>query len=111
MTPLTLVVPAIGAGILAWLIPQGLARVLPEGVRPLVLNGVLSSLAMLAIAMLYFYAAYRSADPGFTATLMGRPLAAAWALGKPALMSALVWLPIVVLSVAQLPSRWTEQTW
>ena len=111
MTATSLIVPAIGAAILAWLIPQGLGRVFPEGVRPLVALGALSVLLMALIAMTYFWLAYRAEDRAFVAALMERPMAALWAFGRPAALSALWWGPIVVLSVAQLPSRWTKETW
>ena len=111
MTATSLIVPAIGAAILAWLIPQGLARLFPEGVRPLFALAALAALLMTLIAMAYFWAAYRAEDPAYTAALMERPLAAALALARPAAMSAMLWGPILVLSVAQLPSRWTKETW
>ena len=111
MTATSLIVPAVGAAILAWFVPQILARVFPEGVRPLFALAALSALLMMLIAMAYFWAAYHAADAAFTAALADRPAALALALVRPAALSALWWGPILVLSVAQLPSRWTEETW
>ena len=111
MTATALIVPAIGAAFLAWTIPQMLARLFPEGVRPLFALAGLAALVMTLIAMLYFWLAYRAEDAEFAAALAERPLAAALAVTRPALLSAMLWAPILVLSVAQLPSRWTEETW
>ena len=111
MTPTALIVPAVGAAFLAWILPQLLARVFPEGVRPLFALALLAALLMTLIAMLYFWLAYRAEDAEFAAALAERPAAAVLAVLRPAMLSALFWAPILVLSVAQLPSRWTEETW
>ncbi len=106
-----LVLPALVLGVLGWLVPRLLGRVWPEGVGPLMLLAFVSTLVLLALAAGFFLLLY---------TWQGAPLAALLEPGAAAglghflrlgLLSALVWAPVMVLSVAGLPQRWKEKTW
>ena len=106
-----LVLPALGAVVLAALIPRALATLLPEGVPALMLNAALSFALMALIAAGYFVAAYHAESPALTRALLARPLAALWRFGSLTALSALLWAPVLVLSLAQIPSRWRHATW
>ena len=106
-----LLLPALGAVALAVLIPWALAKVLPEGVPALALNAALSFAAMAAVAALYFLAAYHAQSPEMTRALLSEPWVAAWRFGSLSMLSALLWAPPLVLSLAQIPGRWTHATW
>ena len=106
-----LVIPALLLALLGWLVPRLLSRVFPEGVRPLLLLAGVSAVAMLLLGMGFFAALY---------VWQGVPWAMLLEAGWGALvlhflrlgtMSALLWGPILVLSVAGLPRGWTRATW
>jgi hypothetical protein len=98
------VLPLIGLGALAWAMPALMARILPEGVGWLVVNGIVSTLAMALVSMAVFVALYGEAGgpvfveaPGHFVLLAAR--------------SALIWAPVLVLSLADRPRRWTQAEW
>ena len=108
---LALLLPALGAVALAILVPWALSKALPEGVPALVLNAALSFALMALVAALYFLAAYWAESPEMTRALLSTPAAAAWRFGSLSMLSALLWAPVLVLSLAQVPGRWTHATW
>ena len=91
--------------------PKALSRVWPEGVRPLILLALASTLALLALSMLGFLALYalqgvpvaRFFEPGLRAGL--------WHFLRLGAMSSLVWAPIMVLTVANWPRHWVREVW
>ncbi len=106
-----IVVPAIILAVAGWFMPRLWARVLPEGLRPLMYNALLSTVSMGLLGVVYFIGLY---------LMMGYPVAELFAagvvpvvshFGPLALMSALIWGPIVILSVASLPRRWKKAVW
>jgi hypothetical protein len=107
----SLVLPVLALGALGWLVPRLLGQVWPEGVRPLLLLALVSTLLLIALsaglfALLYVWQGLP------VAALLGPGVAAG--LGhflRLGLLSALVWAPIMVLTVAGLPRRWKEETW
>ena len=111
MTGTSLILPALGAVVLAALIPWALAKALPEGVPALLLNAALSLALMAAVAAGYFAAAYRAESPELTRALLAEPRAAIRRFGSLTALSALLWGPVLVLSLAQIPGRWREATW
>lgn len=106
-----LLLPALALGVLGWLVPRLLARVWPEGVGPLLALALVSTLVLLALAAGIFLLLY---------AWQGAPVAALFEPGlavgvvhflRLGLLSALVWAPVMILSVAGLPARWTEERW
>ena len=96
--------PLVVMGLAGWLVPRLLGRLLPEGVGWLALNAALSTILLAAGAAAAFVLLYGEAGgalwreaPGHVATLAAR--------------SAIVWGPVMVLSLADLPRRWTRATW
>ena len=106
-----LFVPALILALLAWLVPKLLALGLPEGVRPLLLNALLSTLILFAISTGFFFLLYvlqgANSDElssfGWAANLVF--------FGRLGLIAGLIWAPIMVLSVANLPRHWVRATW
>lgn len=107
----SLLLPALGLGFLGFLVPRLLARVLPEGVKPLMLNALLSTFILFVLAGLGFFLLYvgQGADAG--ALLEPGFFANAVFFGRLGLASALIWAPIMILSVAGLPRKWVKETW
>lgn len=106
-----LILPVICIVALGWVVPRLLALVMPEGVRPLIVLGVLAALILVLLSAGAFIVLY---------LMRGVPLAALFADGlwpgaryflRLGLLSALFWGPIMLLSVAGLPKTWTRATW
>jgi hypothetical protein len=106
-----LVLPALALAVMGWLVPRGLALAFPEGAGPLLLLAVASAALMLLLGMAFFAALYARQGVPWDALLEagwdGLALHFLW-LGS---ISALLWGPILLLSVAGLPRRWTRATW
>lgn len=106
-----LFLPALILACLAFAVPRLLARVLPEGVGPLMLNAFLATILLFAISSLFFFGLYIwqgvSVDtiiaPGWAANVIF--------FGRLGLMAAIIWAPIMLLSVAGLPRKWVKETW
>lgn len=99
-----LIAPVAALIALAWVVPWGLGRVLPEGVGWLVVNGVLSTAILAGSAALLFWWLYGAAGG---AVLRVAP----WHFAGLSARSALIWAPVMVLSLANLPRGWTRARW
>ena len=106
-----LIWPAAALALMGWLVPRLLSLVWPEGVVPLMLLALVAAMLMTLLAMAVFAALY---------VARGVPLAMLWEPGAGAFLlhflrlgaaSALLWAPILILSVAGLPRHWTRATW
>ena len=106
-----LIFPALCLAFLGWLVPRLMSRVWPEGVRPLLGLALVATLVMFVLAFAVMIGLYLWG---------GVPLAALFDLGiaafivhfgRLALISALFWWPLLILSVAGLPKYWTRETW
>jgi hypothetical protein len=106
-----LIIPALALALTGWLVPKLLSLVWPEGLRPLLALALVATLIMLALATVVFVGLY---------LWQGVPLAALFAQGwgpglwhfaRLGVISALLWAPIMVLSVAGLPKNWVKETW
>ncbi|MEM8850270.1 MAG: hypothetical protein AAGE03_09575 [Pseudomonadota bacterium] len=98
------VVPLALLATAAWLLPWALGKLLPRSLWSLVVNGLISA-AILTIAGI-----------GLFAWLYGPTAGIVWqaAPGHFLILSAratLLWGPILVLSLANLPRRWPPAAW
>ncbi|MEJ6397443.1 hypothetical protein [Yoonia sp. 208BN28-4] len=107
----SLAVPMIFLALMGWLVPKLLSMVMPEGVRPLMVLGLIATLLMFVISGIFFFGLYVAQgtplaalfEPGIAPTILY--------FGHLGLTAAIVWAPILILSVASLPSGWTQETW
>jgi len=106
-----LLLPTICLVALGWVVPRLLALVMPEGVRPLIMLAALAAALMVLLAAGFFLALY---------LMRGTSMAALFADGiwpgsrhflRLGLLSALMWGPVLILSVAGLPKTWTKVIW
>ncbi|SFR31962.1 hypothetical protein SAMN04488005_0218 [Yoonia tamlensis] len=107
----SLFLPALIIAALGFVVPRLLAQVLPEGVTPLMLNALLSTLILFLIVASFFVGLYLWQGMPFA-----QIMAPGWAenisfFGRLGLMSAIIWGPIMLLSVAALPRKWVNKTW
>ena len=101
---LTVLLPLLLLGVAAWAIPLLLARILPEGLAGLALNGAVSTLLLAGLSALGFYLLYGAAGDRVLDV-------APWYFLLLSARAALVWAPVMVLSLANVPGRWTRETW
>ena len=106
-----LVLPALLLGLLGFAVPRLLAGVLPEGVTPLLINGFLSTILTFTLSSAFFYLLYLW--QGAPLDKLGLPDlgAAIFFFGRLGLASALIWAPVMLLSLAGLPRKWVKETW
>ncbi len=100
----TVVLPLLLLAVAAWAVPWLLGRVLPEGVGWLALNGALSAMVLAGLSAGGFYLLYGAAGGAVLDT-------APWHFAVLSARAALVWAPIAVLSLANLPKGWTTEVW
>ena len=106
-----LLLPALVLAGLAFAVPRLLAHVLPEGVIPLLVNAFLATILLFALSSLFFFCLYlwqgvelaKIMEPGLAANV--------FFFGRLGLIGAIIWAPIMVLSVAGLPRKWVKETW
>ena len=106
-----LFLPALVLALLAFAVPRLLARALPEGVKPLLMNALLSTVLLFVLSGGFFFCLYLwqglsvadIAEPGLAANVVF--------FGRLGLIAAMIWAPIMVLSVAGLPRKWVKETW
>lgn len=106
-----LILPALLLGLVGLVVPQLLARLLPEGVMPMMINGAVSTVLTFVLASGFFYLLYlwqgapldRLGDAGTGALIFH--------FGSLGLASALIWAPVMILSLAGLPRKWKHETW
>ena len=106
-----LVVPALGLALLGWLLPRGLSLVWPEGVRALLVLGLVATLVMLLLSAGFFVGLYLAGGVPLARLSAGGWQAMVVHFGRLAVISALIWGPILVLSVAGLPRHWVKERW
>ena len=106
-----LFLPALVLAIIGFATPRLLARVLPEGVGPLMINALLSTLALFLLSAVFFVCLYiwqgvpmaQILEPGLAANVLF--------FGQLGLIAGIIWGPIMILSVAGLPRKWVKETW
>lgn len=106
-----LILPAIVLALCGWLVPRGLSLVWAEGVRPLILLALASAGIMLVLGAGMFLCLYLWRGVPLSALAEAGAGAAFWHFGRLALISALFWGPIMILSVARLPQFWVKEEW
>ncbi len=83
----------------------------PEGLRPLLVLGLVSTLIMFVIAALVFLAIYVSGGVPIAALFDFGFVAFVVYFGRLSLISALFWAPLLILSIAGLPKYWIKERW
>lgn len=100
----TIVLPLMALAAFAWVVPWLLSKLLPEGVFWLMLIGVLSAVVLTVVSAVGFYVLYGQAGEVVLD-------AAPWHFVVLSARAALVWGPVMVLSLANIPKGWKEAVW
>ncbi|SFI97894.1 hypothetical protein [Jannaschia pohangensis] len=96
--------PLVLLGLAAWVVPWLLSKLLPEGVGWLFVIALLSACLLALIAAGGFYVLYGDAGDVILS-------AAPWHFLLLSTKAALIWAPVMILSVANLPRGWKEAVW
>lgn len=107
----SLIWPALALGLLGWAVPKGFARVLAEGVKPLMFNAFLSTLFLYGLSALLFFFLYLMRGAPLEELAGAGTLANVVYFGRLGLMASLIWLPIMILTLANLPKHWKTEVW
>ena len=106
----SLFLPAVVLAVVAWFVPVVLSRMLAEGVAPLMINAGLSTLILFGVSAGFFAFLYLGQGASVEALAEGG-LSNVVHFGRLGLQAALIWAPIMVLSLANRPRHWTEVEW
>lgn len=101
---MSLILPLVALAVVAWLVPWVLGRLLPEGVGWLVVIGVVSAAILTGVSAVGFWWLYGAAGD---VVLQSAP----WHFVLLSAKAAIVWGPVMVLSISTQPGKWTEAVW
>ena len=104
-------IPVAALVLVAIYLPRLLARVTPESLAGLIVNGALSAVALTMLAAAYFLWSYARQDTRLLDLIGFAPGETLGHFLRLGLGSALIWGPVLVLSVSTLPRRWKENVW
>ncbi len=107
----SLILPGLILAFIGFIVPKLVARRLPEGVRPLIWNGVISTGILYLISVAFFFGLYLVQGIPIGALTGAGAFATFWHFGKLGGLAAFFWGPIMLLSLANLPRHWTEAEW
>lgn len=107
----SLFIPTAILAVLAWFVPILLSRVMAEGLRPLMLLALLSTFILFAISGGFFFVLYLMQGAPTQALGQFGLLENIAFFGRLGLSSALIWAPIMILSVMNRPRYWVKETW
>lgn len=106
-----LIFPAMVLAFLGWAVPRLNALWLPEGVRPLMINALLSTLMMGVLGAGYFGLLYLWQGMPFDTLFEAGLGHGALHFLRVSMMSALLWAPILLFSLSRLPRKWVKEVW
>lgn len=93
------------------MVPWALSHVFPEGVKPLMVLGFVATIVMFVLSTLIFLLVYVGQGVPFSVLFTDGIGPALGFFGRLGLASSLLWLPLLILSVANRPRYWTKATW
>ena len=108
---LAIVLPALTLALIGWLVPKLLAMAFPEGVKPLLLLSFCAALIMFGIGVLFFLALYLWQGVSLATLSEAGTASVMFHFLRLGAISALLWAPIMILSIAGLPKHWVKKTW
>ncbi len=106
-----LLISSMTLAFIGWLVPRGLSLVFPEGARPLMILAFVSTVLMGLISVAFFAGLYVAGGVPLAVLFETGVGSALGHFGRLALVSTLLWGPIMILSIAGLPKFWVKETW
>lgn len=106
-----LVLPAICLAALGWAVPRVLAIWWPEGVKWLMGLALASTLVMALAGAAFFAIIYAAQGISINDLYETGGLSVVLHFGRLSLISALLWAPLMILSLAGVPKNWVREVW
>ena len=106
-----LILPALILAALGWFVPRLLALFWPEGVKWLMVLALVSTIIMALLGAGFFAFLYIVQGVGVDDLLETGGTALAAHFLRVSLISALIWGPLMVLSIAGVPKNWVKEVW
>lgn len=106
-----LVLPALCLAVLGFVVPRVLALWWPEGVKWLMGLALVSTLVMALAGAVVFAVVYASQGVRLDDLYATGGASVPVHFMKLSMMSALLWAPLMVLSLAGVPKRWVREVW
>lgn len=106
-----LLLPAICLAALGWTVPRILAMWWPEGVKWLMGLALLSTFVMAMCGAAFFAVLYANQGVNLDDLYATGGLSVPIHFAKLSLISALLWGPLMVLSLAGVPKNWVREVW
>ena len=106
-----LLLPAMCLAALGWAVPRVLALWWPEGVKWLMGLALASTAVMFLAGAAFFALLYRAQGVDLGDLYGTQGLGTVKHFGQLSLISALMWAPLMVLSLAGVPKNWVREVW
>lgn len=106
-----LILPAMSLAALGWFVPRVLAIWWPEGVKWLMALALASTCVMAACGAAFFAILYAANGISLDDLYATGGLSVPIHFAKLSLMSALLWAPMMVLSLMYVPRNWVREMW
>lgn len=108
---INLVLPALCLAALGWTVPRILALWWPEGVKWLLVLALVSTLVMAVAGAGFFVLLYASQGVKIDDLWATGGLAVPLHFAKLSMISALLWAPMMIFSLAGVPKNWVREVW
>lgn len=106
-----LIFPALVLAALGWFVPRFFALFWPEGVKWLMLLALASTVVMALCGAAFFAFLYTVQGIGVDDLLETGGGALIAHFLRLSLISALLWAPLMILSIAGIPKNWVKEVW
>ncbi|MBV7395148.1 hypothetical protein [Mameliella sediminis] len=106
-----LFLPAIGLMLITALVTRGVERLMPESLPGLALTAVVSALLVWGIASGGFALLYVMRDARVLALMEQTPATSTSHFLSLGASAALIWAPVLLLTVTTAPRRWKTAVW
>ena len=107
----TLVVPAMSLAALGWAVPRVLALWWPEGGKWLMALALASTFIMALAGAGFFALLYAQQGVDLYDLYGTQGIGTVVHFAQLSLMSALLWAPLMVLSLVGVPKNWVREVW
>lgn len=108
---LNLLLPALGLMVLSLAVTRGVEAVMPESLRGLAAIALVSALLVWVLTAAGFALLYLMEDSRVLALMSEAPSASVGHFLGLAARAALIWAPVLLLTVSTAPRRWKTAVW
>ena len=106
-----LLIPTFALAVLGWVVPRLWSIIVPEGIPGLFAIATLSAFSLVTLAGLFFIVSYWRAGVTVDGLMDQGIIDSVAYFGRLGLRAAIIWAPMMALSLMALPRTWTRVTW